>query len=188
MKSKYINKKMFYDGAQLRPLYAYENFNVLGDSIISWQGGCDVSFDHMVDYEDKLTASAIRSDLMLHFIIEVFDKNLFSAVSLQRLFASIAKDMICELSSKVNIYRSGDDLYVTKNNKDYKLSISIASISSVSSQIHFALNCTNKNTPVPTCSLGDLKIDPILFSKKMMNQFVKEYKSITVATQKVKPL
>lgn len=181
MKKLFIPKKMKYDGSQLRPLFAYENYKIQGDSIISWIGPCNVTLEHMVDFEDKIEKSKICGDEMLHFVIEVFGPDLTAGVALQRLFASIVKDQL-----KVDVIRSGDDIY--SKDKKSKLSISIASRSVVSTMIHFAINITNKGTPVKTLSLQDLKINPKTLADGLMKSFVKEYESIVVATQKVKPL
>jgi hypothetical protein len=191
MKNKFITKNFKYTGEQLKPLFAYENFGLLGHSVVSWVGACDVQQEHMIDLEDKIEESKICGDEMLHFIIEIFDDSLLAAVSLQRLFASIARDEIFKLNSKLleaDIVREGDDLYFLKNKKKLKLSISIASKSSVSVQIHFAMNCINSGTPVPTSSLVDLKINPKVLAKNIMQKFGTEFDSIIVATQKVYPL
>ncbi len=191
MKTKFISKKIKYDGSQLKPLFAYENFGLLGHSIISWVGACDVSLSHMIDLEDKIVNAKICGDEMLHFIIEVFDNSLLSAVAIQRLFASIVRDQIFATDKKLNpsiFIRVGDDLYLIKNNKKFKLSISIASKSTVSVQIHFAVNIVNSGTPLPTSCLGDFKIKPELLAKNVMAVFSKEFDSIVVATQKVRPL
>lgn len=188
MKTKFIEKIMNYNGSQLRPLYAYENHKVLGDSIISWVGSCDVTPEHMVDYEDKIAQEKIQADQMLHFIIEIFDANLLSAVAVQRLLASIVKDQLQLESPKNNFIREGDDIYWIKKKTKHKFSISIASRSCVSIQIHFAVNATNVGTPVKTCALSDFKIEPKYFSKKILNHFSEEYHSMREATQKVKPL
>ncbi len=191
MKSKFLSKKMKYDGTQLKPLFAYENLGILGHSIFSWIGACDVSFEHMVDLEDKIENSKICGDEMLHFIIEIFNDSLLSAVGLQRLFASIVQTEILNKNSRLNIknfIREGDDIYFLKKNKKFKLSISIASKSVVSVQIHFALNIVNSGTPVPTSCLSELKIDPRELSQKVMKSFCNEFESIVQATQKVRPL
>jgi hypothetical protein len=94
MKTHFIDKKIKYDGTQLRSLFAYLEYGVLGNSVVSFIGPCDVSFDHMVDGEDLLAQSPICGSEMLHFIAEIFDEKLSTAVSLQRLFASIVKDYI----------------------------------------------------------------------------------------------
>lgn len=191
MKSKLITQKIKYDGSQLKPLFAYENFGLLGNSIVSWQGACDVTLDHMVDLEDKIVNAKICGNEMLHFIIEIFNDSLLSAVALQRLFASIVQIEIfkaVKILNPKNFIRTGDDLYFIQNTKKFKLSISIASKSSVSIQIHFALNIVNEGTPVPTSSLSQFKIKPHVLSKSIMASFVSEFDTILEATQKVRPL
>lgn len=188
MKSSFIAKKFAYDGSQLRSLFAYLDHGVLGPSIISWVGACSIPFDHMVDGEDLLEKAVIQSDEMLHFIIEVFDRDLFSGVALQRLFASIAKDYVQAQGKGLlldkAVRRDGDDIYLDSK----KLSISIATKSPVSVMIHFAMNVTNKGTPVETLSLQDLELDPAQTAKDLMDLFSREFNSITVATQKVRPV
>jgi hypothetical protein len=188
MKSLFIEKKIKYDGSQLRPLYAYENYKVLGDSIISWMGPCNITLEHMVDLEDKIENSKICGDEMLHFIIEVFGSDLTAAVSLQRLLASIVKDLVQqETKSAIKLVREGDDIYTFDSDKR-KLSISIASKSSVSSMIHFAMNIVNDGTPVSTLCLRELGLDSKDVAIKIMNLFVSEYESVLMATKKVNPL
>ncbi|MBC7465431.1 MAG: DUF366 family protein [Bdellovibrio sp.] len=191
MKKKFISKKINYDGGQLKPLYAYVNHKLHGDSIVAFIGACDVGFGEMVDAEDLVAGAQIKSDLMLHFIIEMFNQNLMTAVSLQRLIVSIAQNILNSTAPQLKsakLRRSGDDLYLDRGSKAFKLSISIASISPVSSMIHFALNITNDGTPVPTCSLKDLGVDPKSFAEKVLTAFSEEYISIVEATQKVRPL
>ena len=153
MKSKFVSKKMKYDGSQLRPLFSYMTHDLLGDSIVSWVGPCDVTVEHMKDGEDLKAKEKIKGDLMLHFIVELFDGDLFGAVAVQRLLSSIAKDVLLDIGKlgKEKVSREGDDIFVGKK----KLSISIATRSTHSSLIHFAVNCVNKGTPIPTCSLED---------------------------------
>ncbi len=184
----WIDKKFAYDGTQLRTLFAYLEHRVLGNSCVAWAGPCDISFDHMVDGEDLLEQSPIRGSLMLHFIIESFDGDLFSAVCLQRLFASIVRDVIfAQAQVKLlgtDIQRSGDDLYW----QNKKLSISIASRARVSNLIHFAINISNEGTPVPTASLEDFSLEPKKFALECMRILANEYSSSLLATRKVKPL
>lgn len=188
MESLFIEKKFAYDGSQLRSLFAYLEHGVLGPSVISWQGACDIPFTHMVDGEDLLAKAVIESDEMLHFIIEIFDRDLFSGVAIQRLFASIARDYLQkQVTATLNgqqLVRDGDDLYLT----DRKLSISIATKSPVSTMVHFAMNVTNEGTPVKTLSLEDLKLDPRKVAEDLMHLLKKEYVDIVVATQKVRPV
>ncbi len=108
-------------------------------------------------------------------------------MSLQRLLASLIQDIIRKKNPQCAIHRDGDDLYVQLKGKK-KLTISIASRSSISSQIHFGVNITNEGTPVPTASLNDLKISVKTFAEEVLKSFSKEYVSILEASQKVKPL
>ncbi len=189
MKSQFIDKKFPYNGTQLHSLFAYLNHQILGDSIVSWQGSCDIPFAHMVDGEDLNAKSEIRGGDMLHFIIEKFDMKLNGAVYMQRLLAAHAFDLVREnlaqagrLEETKKLKREGDDIYFG----DAKLSISIATVSPVSALVHFAVNVTNKNTPVKTVSLSDFKIDPKVFANKLIKRFAKEASSAEEAAMKVK--
>lgn len=186
MKTKWLKQTVKYDGTQLRSLYAYLEHKILGDSAVSWQGPCDVSFDHMVDGEDLLDQSVIRGSDMVHFIVEVFDQSLMAGVLLQRLFANIVRDVLMELSplKGLEIRRTGDDLYW----KDKKLSISIATRSPVSTMVHFAINVSSKGTPVETAGLEDLKVSPAPFAEKCLKYLKEEYESSLEATRKVRPV
>lgn len=174
-----------YDGSQLRPLFSYEHFGLKGNAMISWVSPTDVTLAHMVDYEDKIDEQKICGDKMLHFMIEFFPANISFGVMAQRLLASIIKDLIAQKSSEaLKLTRKGDDIYVGPG----KLSISIASVSAVSTLVHFAVNVTNKGTPVKTASLEDLKIKPDVFAKDVLKAFSAEFDDVVWATQKVKPL
>jgi hypothetical protein len=183
MKTLWIDKEFAYDGSQLKSLFAYLNFSLLGDSIISWQGPCDIPFEHMVDGEDVLAQSEIRSAKMLHFIVEKFETSLFSAVLMQRMLAALCLERLRELLPKMGseLRREGDDIYW----QDHKLSISIATVSPVSALVHFAVNTSNENTPVKTCALSDFNLDVKDFAEKLMKLFETEINSSLIATQKV---
>ncbi len=186
MKKIWSDLNISYNGSQLRSLFCYLQNGVLGDSILSWVGPCNVSLDHMVDGEDVLAGAEIKADNMLHFIIEKFDVQLFSAVCLQRLFAENlvsyiqAKSKIKEISH--HLVRSGDDIYF----KNKKLNISIATQSPSSSLIHFAINVDGLGAPVPTLSLQELELNPKSTANDMMSIFCDEVDSMIRATQKVK--
>ena len=192
MKSKWIDKSFTYDGSQLRSSFGYLQYGILGDSIISWRGACDIHEDRIVDIEDILNKSEIHSQDMVHFIIELFDQPLSTAVAYQRLFVTLIKDAICQFLSKapqttsIKYYekfeRRGDDLYF----ENKKINISIATTSPLSSLIHVGVNVSSEGTPVPTMGLNDFNIKPYEFSREVMGCFVKEYISMKKAMCKVK--
>jgi hypothetical protein len=202
MKYRFIENAIAYDGTQLRSLHNYLEHGLLGDSVVSWVGSCDISFDHMVDGEDLLDRSAIRGGKMVHFIVEVFHEPLSFAVALQRLMASIVADcvereLIVEsnekelrtLNSTRLFRREGDDLF----SGERKFSISIATASPVSVLIHFAFNVNNQNTPVATFALEDFTASPAAADTlaktcavSVMQALTKEMASLREATCKVK--
>ncbi|HVK61838.1 MAG TPA: DUF366 family protein [Bdellovibrionales bacterium] len=186
MKSIFVNNEFPYDGSQLRSLFGYLDHGVQGDSIVAWVGSCNIPRDHMVDGEDLLAGETIAGDQMVHFIIEKFNSSLLAAVALQRLFASICLELVREFVNDPQIAaqfrREGDDLFFGPG----KLSISIATVTPISSMIHFAVNVTNEGTPVRTACLGDFDMPPEEFARKAMKRFADEMVSIESATTKVR--
>ncbi len=190
MKSLFIEKSISYDGTQLRSLFAYMDYGLQGDSIVSWIGPCNVSFDHMVDGEDLLAKAEIRGGQMVHFIVECFSTPLAEMVWQQRLLASLVHDFILEkgrVEGRVPaVRRDGDDVFVKLPDREGKFSISIATVSPVSGLLHFAVNVSNSGTPVPTASLDDLGILAAEFAMEIIKRFVAEFESVRGATTKVR--
>ncbi len=184
MRSLWVDQGFTYDGSQLRSLFAYSQFRLSGDSIVSWRGPCAVAAANIVDFEDKLNNQTIAGADMVHFILEIFQQNLVAAVALQRLMAAIVLDYCRQTSTtemNAKLFRDGDDIWFN----DQKLSISVATVSPVSALIHFAVNVSNRGTPVKTLSLEDLQIDSSLFAKTIMKRFCDEYLDLIAASQKV---
>jgi hypothetical protein len=143
------DKRIDYDGSAIKSHWAYRNFGILGNSIVVFRGRCDVKVEEMIDIEDLRANKEIKSDDMVHYIIEIFDfPSVLLASALQKLF--IAK--LCEVLGNYDIktFRKGDDIYV--NNK--KLSISIATVSPVSMKIHIGINVEAKGIPVDVNAVG----------------------------------
>jgi len=185
MISAFLPKKIKYTGKQLTSLWAYKNFGLMGDSIVAFIGPCHIPFNLMADVEDVRGRHKIYSSLMLHFIVEHFDCDLEKAVLRQRILAIIVKDIL-EGHIKYRLQRIGDDLYDAKRKtQNAKLSISVASVSPVSSMIHFAVNIETKRTPVKTAGLNDYKINPKQFALKVMQGYTEEMQGIKQARCKV---
>lgn len=186
MKTLWIEDQDLYDGSQLKSLFAYLEHGVLGDSIVSWRGPCDVHFDHMVDGEDLLAQNLIYSTDMLHFIVEVFEKPLFVGVCLQRILSSLAMAEIQKHLKKTDVTfdveRRGDDIFID----DRKFNISIATSSPASVLLHYGVNISSQGTPVPTSCLNEFSIDPVEFASDLMQRFASEFESIQRAVCKVR--
>lgn len=182
MKSLYIEQEIKYDGRQLASLWAFRNFGLNGDSIVSFQGPCDVRLTEMVDLEDVRENAPIYSQAMLHFIVEFFHRDLEKAVWQQRLLIALIGERLNDFNQS-RIKRRGDDLYL----QDRKLSVSIATLSPVSAMIHTGLNVSSANTPVPTISLPELGFtNPREFAATIMRDFAAEADGIGYARCKVR--
>jgi hypothetical protein len=193
MKFLFLNHIQAYNGSQLSPLWNYLNHGLLGDSVVSFLGPCDVKNEFMKDGEDLKQNALIKSDMMLHFIFEVFHVELPTGVLIQRIFASLVQN---ELLKNLKVNREGDDLYFDNR----KLSISIATSSRNSVLIHFAMNWFETGAPVPIatlpelCQLSDSEIKlesnqapktAEIISVQLMNLISREWLSVKDATCKV---
>ncbi|MFY9343417.1 MAG: DUF366 family protein, partial [Planctomycetota bacterium] len=94
-----------------------------------------------------------------------------------------AREVLAELAPAVAVRRDGDDLWVGAR----KLSISIATVTPVSTLIHFAVNATAGGAPVPAVSLHELGIAPAAFGPALLARLAAEQASIADARAKVRP-
>jgi uncharacterized protein len=184
MKTFFSDKPLKYDGTQLHSHFAYNSFNVSGDSIVSFIGPCDVAKENLVDLEDVHQGKFIFSENMLHFIIEHFHEDLTLTIAYQRLLIDC---LIQEITAALGkdapmLQRKGDDIY----DDIHKLSVSIATQSPVSCLIHTGINISSKNTPLPTKGLEDYKINAQAIATGVMNRYRAELQSIEHARSKVK--
>lgn len=184
METLFIDKEIKYTGEQLSPHWIYKNFNILGDSIVSFIGECEVNLNHMVDIEDVINNEPIYSSKMLSFIEESFNSSLIETVFKQRLLVTITKELIEKYNPSVKIIRSGDDLYIS----DKKLSVSIATKSITSTLIHFGLNILSEGAPVKAADLyNDARIRNIKeFALELMKLYKEEIIDINNAVCKVR--
>lgn len=182
MQSRFIDQRIDYNGGQLRSHWAYENFDLLGDSIVSFRGRCDVQPEEMVDLADLKNKERIYSEDMLHFILELFHLDLEKAICQQRLLITILKDELMLRSPGTQILRQGDDLF----DGNRKLTVSIATLSPVSALIHLGVNISSENTPIKTAGLGDYHIEPRELARSVMERFCQEMEGINQARWKVR--
>lgn len=182
MLTHFHDKPLKYDGTELRSHFAYDTFGVLGDSIVAFIGPCDVKTNHMVDLEDVHQGLFIRSEDMLHFIVEHFEFDLSHTIALQRLLVSLIIQDMHDALPEVRLTRKGDDIF----DDVFKLSVSIATASPVSTLIHVGVNVSSKNTPVPTKGLADYGLNPYAVARGVMNRYKEEIASMAKARAKVR--
>lgn len=171
-----------YDGTQLHSLWAYRTFGVQGDSLVTFRGACEVNRDRMVDLEDLRQGARIAGPDMLHFIVEHFDMDLEKGVLRQRLLAVRAAEELRRLSGR-SVDRQGDDLFVG----DGKLSISIATLTPVSTKIHFAVNLLPAtDVGVKTAGLEELGVETEVFRKALSEGYNGELADVVDARTRVR--
>ena len=151
---KHVDEIFEYDGSQINPSWAFQEFGIYGSSIVTWIGPVNITPDNLKDFAD--VGLEIKSNYMVNFICEFFDQqptNMREAYLRQRLLVMIFREILTEFG--VESKREGDDIFVNNG----KLSISIASVSLSSAKIHFALNLEDKGTPsdVETIGLFDIR-------------------------------
>lgn len=188
MKYLKLEEQLLYDGRPIEPFWAFREFKVKGSSIVSWIGPMNIKPEELIDYED--VGLEIKSDKMVHFIIEHFDvqpADIKTCYHRQRILVMIVKDILSE--SGIQTRREGDDLYFN----DKKLSVSIATCSNSSMKIHFGMNVKNEGTPNDIEAIGLLeckknldndKIDTLLH--KICESYIKEIESIEEDITKTK--
>ena len=182
MKTKLIEEEIKYIGSQLAPHWIYKNFKLQGDAIVAFIGECEVKLTEMVDIEDVINNEPIYSKLMLSFITEQFGVELVEGVFRQRLLICIIKELLEERG--VFVVRKGDDLMI--NNR--KLSVSIATKSTMSILIHTGLNILSEGAPVKASGLtSELGINDIKeFAIEVMKRYSEEIEDIKLASTKVR--
>ena len=181
MQTRWISEPIAYDGSQLRAHWILRRFGIAGDALVAFRGPCAVARDEIADLAD-IDGPGIAGAEMLHFLYERFDDgDLVRAILRQRLLSCIAAEAI-EALGGTRPRRDGDDLFVG----DGKLSISIATRSTVSTLIHFAVNVENVGTPVVTSALADLGIDPEALAREVLSRVDREEASLRAARAKVR--
>lgn len=182
MQLQWLERSILYDGTQLHSGWIEKTASLSGNAMVAFCGKADVPIENMVDLEDVARNAPIYSEAMLHFIVEIFGRDLEKMVLRQRLLMAIIEEELKKYPQCQKFIRNGDDLY----DGAAKLSVSIATHSRRSCFIHTGLNISSQNTPVPTKGLNDYDIDPKSLALKIMNQFAQELASIHHATTKVR--
>ena len=183
MRTQWIDERIVYDGSQLRSHWILARCGIAGDALVAFRGPCAVAKAEIADLAD-LDGPGIAADDMLHFVWESFaHPDLLLAVHRQRLLSAQAAEVLRELAPAVAVRRDGDDLWVGPG----KLSISIATVTPVSSLIHFAVNATPGGAPVTVATLAELHVEPRGFATALLARAADEQAAIAQARAKVRP-
>jgi len=183
MKYKYLGQ-IDYDGSQLRHAFAYEKQKILGPSIVYFEGKAEVK-EHLVDLEDSVNNDFIKSEKMMHFIIEIPDASIREMVVWQRFFMRMIVDKLRIICANSKVFIDGDDIMVDEK----KLSVSIATLSHFSGLVHAGLNIeVGKGCPIAAIGLREIVPSYVSipkFGAEIVQDFAKEYDDIVRASYKV---
>jgi uncharacterized protein len=171
-----------YDGAPLGGHWAYLRHGIQGDSLLAFEGPCQVQVQDLADLEDAKAGAFIFSPRMLHFVLELFGPSLEEAVARQWLMAATAADLINARLKKPLVERDGNDLWVGRR----KLSVSIAAPTGASVKVHLGLNVDAKGAPVPAIGLQDLKVPARHLGLALLERFADDHARLRRARTKVR--
>lgn len=175
MRSKFIKEDLNFTGEQFSSLFAYDSFNLLGDSIIAFIGACDVSIKEIADLElAKSGKKTFYCPKMLHFLAEHFEVDMEKAIFRSLLLLNIIKDLINEKLDKYLIKRVGTELF----ENDSRIAFSLASSSPVSSLIYVGVALVPAEEGKGK-GLEGYGIEPVAFANEVMDRYTKEAERIT---------
>lgn len=186
MKIKLLNRQITYTGEELKSHWAYKNAGIKGDSMVAFIGPCDVKTGCMVDLADNLAGECIKSARMVHFIMEIFGRDMEKSVLYQRILMFVIREQVRALLGPggPQIKREGDDLYVDDGKGKRKLSVSIATVGPISALIHAGVNVDPAGAPVPAAGLIKLGIDETTFATAVLEAVKAEINGIDEARVK----
>ncbi|MHC5080942.1 MAG: DUF366 family protein, partial [Planctomycetota bacterium] len=128
-----------------------------------------------------VSGEPIRSDRMVHVVVEHFGPDLDGAILRSHLLAALAFEQLVEAGG-ASLERRGNDLYWDER----KLSVCVATVTPVSIKMHFGVNVTCGGAPVPAAGLADLGIDPETFARGLLDAYAAAMQGVAKNRSKVR--
>lgn len=182
LRTRFLAGTHAYDGSPLGGHWAYRRHGIQGDSLLAFEGPCEVKVQDLADLEDARAGAFIYSPRMLHFVLELFGPSLEEAGARQWLMAATAAEALNRRLKKPSVERDGNDLWVGKK----KLSVSIAAPTGVSVKVHLGLNIDATGAPVPAIGLKDLKVPARHLGLELLQRFSDDHTRLGKARSKVR--
>lgn len=194
------NEEIVYKGIQLTPMFVYNKTKGVAN-IVFFRGPMVVDTFNMVDAEDAVNNSSIRSRDAINILAELPFVDLVGGVALQRIMIRKIVDVLQNAVSGVHWSIEGDDIKFrvfpipAGQKPEYKkLSVSIATKTPTSVLIHIGINITaGPNAPSFAGSLTDMsdtyKHDAEIYNlmRNMADAITIELNDIYEASMKVLP-
>jgi hypothetical protein len=182
LRTRLLSSTHPYDGSPLGGHWAYLTHGIQGDSLLAFEGPCEVAVEALADLQDAKDGAFIYSPRMLHFVLELFGPGLEEAVARQWLMAATAADEVGRRLKGSRVERDGNDLWVGRR----KLSVSIAAPTGVSVKVHLGINIETKGAPVPAIGLRELGVRPRVLGLALLERFADDHARMRAARTKVK--
>lgn len=189
MRVEFSKIERTYTGIELRPHFLVNELGIFGSALVAFIGPCHVTPQNLLDLEDRNQQKFIRAKWMVHFLGEFFGRSLKEGVLYQRLYISLIQEITNGILKNNSwngpgISRKGNDLYVGSA----KLSVSIATVSTVSQLLHIGININPEGAPVEAIGLQDLGIPVDNWIPQILEACKSENSQIDFACVKVKPV
>lgn len=184
MAFKFVEEKRPLSGDEMLPHWALRNFDMLGDSIVSFIGDFKVPPEKWIDIESMMHGNNFPDTEMLHFVVEHFESTLQEAVLRQSLLVSILEEKLLHRiqSNGHRLTRLGDDLFDGEN----RLSITAVGSTLVSTKIHVGV--FTKSPGLRFHGLADYKVIPEELSEVVVCQYCAEMRRLAEKAWRVKPI
>ncbi|MCD6097601.1 DUF366 family protein [bacterium] len=175
MKSLIIREPIEFDISAMRPHWAHERFELLGDSIVAFHGRCNIPEQDFMDLRKRKKGPGLYAKDMLHFVAEQFQPYLEMAVLRQYLLVLIAEEKLeHRVSPNLKIIRWHDDLFL--NNR--KLTVTAVAKTPVSTKIHLGINIDPTGATQPAVGLTELGVDPFDLAEAIVDQYKLEMREV----------
>ena len=178
----FLAEELAYTGAELRSHIVREKAGIPWDGVVAFTGACGVAGSRLVDLEDAEEQHEIIAKQMLHFIGEHFQCPLREGNLRLRLFASLTKEALEEMSPGIGVIRRGDDLFVG----DRKLTVAICTSTPLSLVFHFGVNVNPLGAPVSAVGLKKFGLEAKVLGLAVLERYARECESIELALRKVR--
>ena len=182
---KILAENRALSGDEMHPHWAYRNFQLLGDSIVSFCGPFNVPPERWIDIDSIMHGLNLPEVNMLHIIIEHFNSDLPEAMLRQYVLVSILEEKLLHRikNSEHKMVRLGDDLF----EGEHQLSVTAVGTTLVSSKIHLGvfLEANKKNRIHGLKSYG---VDPLELSEVVINQYRADMRRLIEKSWRMKPI
>jgi hypothetical protein len=184
MAFKFLPEKRALSGDEMLPHWALRNFDMVGDSIVSFVGDFKVPPERWVDISGIMRGGVFPNSEMMHIVVEHFGCALPEAVLRQYVLVSILQEKLLHRikTNGHNLTRLGDDLF----DGDKRLSITAVGSTLVSAKIHIGV--FTESPGMGYFGLTEYGVDPKELAEVVVCQYCAEMRRLAEKAWKVKPI